>query len=146
MLNFKKFFIYIFLIFTFSLVNSYAEVVKKIIVEGNERISNETIVIYGDIELGKNYETSDVNLLIKKLYETNFFSNISVDIENNALKIIVKENPIINTIVFDGEKATKFKDKIKEMIVIMIDLRVNLVSGISAFPFTPTALYLHVLN
>ena len=101
MLIFKKFFIYIFLIFTFSLVNSYAEVVKKVIVEGNERISNETIVIYGDIELGKNYETSDVNLLIKKLYETNFFSNISVDIENNALKIIVKENPIINTIVFD---------------------------------------------
>jgi len=116
MLNFKKFFIYIFSIFVFSLTNSQAEVVKKVIIEGNERISNETIVIYGDIELGKDYGTSDINSLIKKLYETNFFSNISANIENNSLKIIVKENPIINTIVFDGEKANKFKDKIRELL------------------------------
>ena len=37
-------------------------------------------MIFGDIEIGKNYEASDVNLLIKKLYETTFFSNISVEI------------------------------------------------------------------
>ena len=103
----------LFFIFT---ANSYSEVVNKVKVAGNDRISLESIILFGDIKMGNNYEAQDINTLIKKLYETNFFSNISVDIENNALKIIVKENPIINTIVFDGEKATKFKDKIKEML------------------------------
>ena len=52
---------------------SYSEVVDKIEVQGNERISLETIVVFGDIALGKNYEEPDINLLIKKLYETTFF-------------------------------------------------------------------------
>ena len=54
---------------------SYSEVVKKIEVKGNERISLKTIIdFWRYFELGKNYEISDVNLLIKKLYETTFFS------------------------------------------------------------------------
>ena len=76
--NFKKiFFVFILLFLVFS-VKSYSEIVKKVEAKGNERISLETIVIFGDIEIGKNYESSDINLLIKKLYDTTFFSNISV--------------------------------------------------------------------
>ena len=52
---------------------SVAEVINKLNFVGNERIANETMVVFGDIVLGKNYEVSDVSLLIKKLYETNFF-------------------------------------------------------------------------
>ena len=60
---------------------------------------------------------SDINLyLIKKLYETKFFSDISIEIENNKLKIFVKENPIVNTIIFKGEKAKKYIEKIKESL------------------------------
>ena len=81
-------------------VNSYSEVVNKIDVQGNERVSKETIIIFGDIAIGKNYEQPDVSLLIKKLYETSFFSNISVKLENNKLTIVVKENPIVNSIIF----------------------------------------------
>ena len=80
--NFKKiFFGFLLLLLTFS-IKSYAEIVNKIEIEGNERISAETIVIFGDIIIGKNYESSDINLLIKKLYQTNFFANISVKLEN----------------------------------------------------------------
>ena len=35
--------------------NLRAEVLKKIEVSGNSRISSETIKVYGDIELNKNY-------------------------------------------------------------------------------------------
>ena len=101
--NFKKiFFVFILLFFVFS-VKSYSEIVTKVEVKGNERISPETIVVFGDITIGKNYEPSDINLLIKKLYETTFFSNISVELQNGQLSIIVKENPIINLIVFDSK-------------------------------------------
>ena len=93
-----------------------AEVVKKIEITGNERISKETIVIFGDISLGADYQKKDINLLIKKLYETQFFENVSVELANNKLNISVKENPIINTIVFKGEKAKKFKENLSKLI------------------------------
>tara|TARA_B100000686_G_C16757916_1_gene956769 strand:- start:35 stop:2278 length:2244 start_codon:yes stop_codon:yes gene_type:complete len=116
MANIKKIF-FSFLFFFLIFINiSYSDIVEKVEVTGNERISNETIIIFGDVVVGKNYETSDINSLIKKLYETSFFSYISAEIKNNKLSITVKENPIINTITFDGEKAKKFKEKIKELL------------------------------
>ena len=118
MANFKKIFVAILLFFIFFNVNSYSEVVNKVNVKGNDRISLETIMIFGDVAIGKNYETSDVNLLIKKLYESNFFSNISVKLENNILSIVVEENPIINSIIFDGEKAKKYKEVIRELLTL----------------------------
>ena len=118
MMNFKKiFFTIVFFLFVFC-VNSYSEIVNKVEVKGNERISLETIVIFGDITKGKNYESSDINLLIKKLYETGFFSNISVELKNEQLSIIVEENPIINSVVFGGEKANKYKEAITELITL----------------------------
>tara|TARA_Y100000590_G_scaffold70869_1_gene77656 strand:+ start:11082 stop:13325 length:2244 start_codon:yes stop_codon:yes gene_type:complete len=118
MTNYKKINVFIILLFLVFTPNSFSEVIKKVEVKGNQRISNETIVIFGDITLGKNYEASDVNQLIKKLYDTTFFSDILVEIKNNKLSITVKENPIVNSIIFDGEKADKFKDKIKELITV----------------------------
>ena len=52
MTDLKKIFYAIFLFFAFSNTASYSEVVNKIKVTGNERISKETIVIFGDIALG----------------------------------------------------------------------------------------------
>ena len=98
MKNLKKINIFIFVFLVLFNLKSYAEVVNKIIVNGNERISSETVVIFGDILIGKNYEKSDVSLIIKKLYETTFFSNISANLSNNILTIEVTENPIVNTI------------------------------------------------
>ena len=111
--------IFAFILFFLALsVKSYSEIVDKVKVEGNERISLETIVIFGDITIGKNYETPDVNLLIKKLYETTFFSNISVELRNGQLNIVVEENPIINSIVFKGEKAKKYTEAIRELLTL----------------------------
>ncbi len=114
----RKINIFVILFSIFFNVNSYSEIVKKVDVQGNDRISPETIIIFGDIEIGKNYEESDISLLIKKLYETSFFSNISVELANNKLIIAVEENPIVDSIIFKGEKAEKFKKKILELIHI----------------------------
>ena len=116
MYEFKKNIIIIFLFFILTNSSVQSEVINKIDIKGNERISKETIVIFGDIVIGKNYESPDVNSLIKKLYETSFFSDISVELKNNKLNIVVKENPIVNSIIFNGEKAKKHTSKIKELI------------------------------
>ena len=112
----RKINIFVILFSIFFNVNSYSEVVKKVNVQGNNRISSETIIIFGDIAIGKNYEESDISLLIKKLYETNFFSNISVELANNKLTIVIEENPIVDSIIFNGEKAEKYKEKILELL------------------------------
>jgi outer membrane protein insertion porin family len=117
MLNFKKIFFTIFIYNIFLISASYAEVIKKVDVQGNERISKETILIYGDVSIGKNYETSDLNLIIKKLFESNFFSNISVKLENNKLSIVVEENPLIDEIVFDGA-IEKHIEPMRELLIL----------------------------
>ena len=76
MKNFIKIFFVFNLFFLSFSFKSTAEVVKKIEVTGNDRVSKETIVVFGDIIIGKDYEISDVNTLIKKLYDTTLFSNI----------------------------------------------------------------------
>ena len=108
-----------YLLFIFGLLFSFplnAEILKKLEVEGNSRISTETLKVYGEIELNKDYSTEDINEIIKKLYDTKFFSKISTSFSNNILKIIVEENPIINAIIIDGEKAKKYKQVILEII------------------------------
>ena len=73
MVNLSKKLFTFFVILIISQSISNAEIVNKLKFEGNERISNETMVVFGDMVLGENHEASDVSRLIKKLYETNFF-------------------------------------------------------------------------
>jgi len=118
MANYKKILVGFILFFLAFSVKSYSEVVNKVEVKGNQRITLETIIIFGDIKTGENYKESDISLLIKKLYETNFFSNISAELINNQLIINVEENPIINSIVFKGEKADKYREGINKIITL----------------------------
>ena len=104
--------IYTVLFFLISSFNLNADILKKIEVNGNKRISQETIIVYGDIEINRNYNQTDIDNVIKKLFETKFFSNISTSFNNGVLKITVVENPIINSIILEGEKTKKFREAI----------------------------------
>ena len=109
----KKIYIIIsFLIFSFA----NAEVVKKIEIEGNSKISDETIKVYGDIETNTDYKPSDINIILKKLYSTEFFETINLDLQNGILKINVKEYPTINAILIEGEKTKKVQKAILERL------------------------------
>ncbi len=96
---------------------STAEVVKNIEINGNNRISEETIKVYGDIKEGKsNYTKEDLDNILKNIYETNFFKNVSVEIQNQILKINLEEYPVINQLVLLGEQSKRIKDQILEFI------------------------------
>ena len=102
------------LLLKFSLLN--AEVVNEIIIDGNKRVSDETIKIYGDIEIGKNYLEKDLNSIINKIYSTLFFENVEIELKNNIMKISLKEYPIVSQLLIIGEKSNKFKEQIKSLI------------------------------
>ena len=109
---------YLIVFFLFSIGFANAEVVNKLVVEGNKKISKETIAVYGDIELNRDYTRSDTNEILKKLYSTDFFEDVSIQLNNKTLTIIVKEYSTINKITFEGEKANKIKKAILERLVL----------------------------
>ena len=78
MTNFIKFFITTIFFVIFFISNSFSEIITKVKVLWNDRISLESIVVFGDIKLGENYEISDVNLLIKKLYTKDDMKKVKI--------------------------------------------------------------------
>ena len=67
-----------------------AEIVNNIVIEGNKRVNEETIKIYGDIKVNKNYNDKDLNQILLNLYETNFFEEVKVDLSNGTLTVKIR--------------------------------------------------------
>ena len=107
---------FIILFFCFIISWSNAEVINKIQIEGNKRVSDETIKIYGDIKDKKNFSEKDLSDILKNLYSTNFFQNILIDIQGDTLVIKVKEYPTINQLIILGEKSNRYKDQIQKVM------------------------------
>ena len=93
---------------------AWAEVVNDIKVINNDRISKETILIFSDIQIGKDYSQNDLNIILKEIYSTNFFSDVSIEIENGTLIIDVKENKIVQNITIEGLKKQELVDDLKK--------------------------------
>ena len=106
-----------FFIFLFLLIaGSKAEIIEKIDVSGNQRISIETIKMFSGVSVNDNVSEKDLNEILKKLYNTNFFDLVSVKIDNKKLFIRVKENPIIQNIIFEGIKSSTILEELKNNI------------------------------
>ena len=96
--------IFFLAIILFKFSNLNAEVIESIKIDGNNRISNETIKIFSKVEIGNDLGSQDLNNIIKELYSTNFFNTVSVNIKNKILIINVKENPLVQKITINGVK------------------------------------------
>lgn len=108
------------ILFLLSFIYStcFAEKINNIEITGNKRISDETIKILGEISLDSQFNNSKLNKVLKNLYETNFFNDIQISIENKTLIIKLSENPIIENIEIIGIKSKKFKENILENMVL----------------------------
>ena len=84
----KKAFLSI-LILLFS-SNLSAEIVKEILIEGNSRVSEETIKVYGDIQINKEISESEINNILENLYSTEFFEDVKIELNKklSSLKSI----------------------------------------------------------
>ena len=93
-----KILIFILAYFTYSISISKSEVVSEIVILGNERVSDETVIMFSDVKINENIDTEKLNTILNELYETNFFENVSVSLKNSKLEIKVVEFPIISNI------------------------------------------------
>ena len=108
----KKILFFIFLSLYFS--KAFGEIVNKIEIFGNERISNETIKMFADVSIEKDLNQNEINKILKNLYDSNFFDDVEISFKKNVLKIKVKEYPIIDKIIIKGIKADKIKSAISK--------------------------------
>ena len=113
-LKYSKLFLITFTLFFLMIFKSFSETLKDFNISGNERISDETIIMFSEYKQGDAIELEDLNNILKNIYSSNFFENVNINYSNNTLFIKVMELPIIETILFEGIKAKKIKNEITQ--------------------------------
>ena len=91
---------FIFIILFLLINNSYADI-NKIDISGNLRVSSSTIENLVNKKT-KNVDSIYINNLTKKIYDTEFFSDVKISYNQEILKIIVVENPVVNFFYVNG--------------------------------------------
>ncbi len=93
----------------------YSGTVRSVVVEGNQRIEARTVQSYLLIEPGEAFDADRIDLSLKTLFATNLFADVSIDRRGDDLVVRVVENPIINRVIFEGNRALK-DEKLREEI------------------------------
>ena len=104
-------------LFTIIFINiSLAETINGIEINGNKRLSRDSIIVLGKIEIDKNYDQNDLNNILKDLYSSNFFKQITIKQENNKIILDIIENPIIEDLKITGIENEKFKEQLLDAV------------------------------
>jgi outer membrane protein insertion porin family len=114
----KKMLIVFILIILFSLTSS-SETIEKIVVEGNKKVSRDTVLFYMKSRENGMYSASLLREDFKSLWKTGFFENITIEsdegIRGKVVKIKVEENLLISTITYKTGKKVKEKDIVEKL-------------------------------
>jgi outer membrane protein insertion porin family len=84
-----------------------AAVVSSIVVEGNQRVDDETIIGYLNISPGKSFSGADIDEAVKRLFGTGLFSDVRVNQVGSRLVVQVEEYSVVNQVLFQGNKKLK---------------------------------------
>ena len=110
----KKYYFYFF-IYLFFLNIASAEIINQINISGNKRVSSDTIKIFLNLKVGDEIKSADLNSIIKNLYDTNFFEDIKITLNNSILSVNVIENKFIKDVIFKGIKSNQLIDQLKKI-------------------------------
>jgi len=99
----------VILLLSFSILPNKAHtqetLVSSINVDGNKRISSDTIVSLSKVQVGSAYSPTQLNSALQSIKKSSYFKTVDISIFNNILNINVIENPTINSISFEGNKT-----------------------------------------
>lgn len=82
-----------------------ASFVQQIVVQGAERIEPGTVKSYLLIREGDTFDVQRIDRSLKSLFATGLFADVSISRQGGALIVKVVENPVINRVAFEGNKA-----------------------------------------
>lgn len=93
-----------------------AHTIKSLRVEGSQRLEPETVLSYTKLRTGQAYTNETLDQAIKDLYASDLFADVSISgAESGDLTLRVRENPVINRVIFEGNKRLK-QEKIDKEI------------------------------
>ena len=92
-----------------------AATVSRIDVNGTQRMDAESVRILSDVQVGDNVGSETANQIAKRLQESGYFSNVSVRMSGNVLKIDVTEAPTVNMVTIEGNAEIDTEDLKKEL-------------------------------
>ena len=104
----------VFLIYMIFPLNAFSKTLNKIEIFGNDRITDETIKLFIPVDINDEINDDKLNQILKDLYETDFFEDVSIIFNDQTLSINVEENPIIENIFYEGIKSNRIIDLIKK--------------------------------
>lgn len=102
---------------TLAYAQQQSGVIQRILVQGNERIEQATVVSYLPVGVGEEVTPEKIDLALKALFRTDLFADVKIDYQNGDLVITVEENPIINRVIFEGNSGLK-EDKLRDEVSI----------------------------
>ena len=92
--------------------------VNRILVRGNQRIDQTTILSYLPIQAGDTVDAAVLDVALRTLTRTQLFANVQLGVQPNGdLVVEIVENPIINQVVFEGNSALG-ESKLREEVTL----------------------------
>ena len=91
--------------------------IDEIAVTGNKRVAVGTVLSYLPVRVGDRVSRSSLSIALERLFETELFADIDIDIDGSVLRVSVVENPIINRVNIEGNDALD-DEKLLEIIDI----------------------------
>ena len=91
--------------------------INRILVQGNQRIDQTTVLSYLPIQPGDVVDATTLDIAVRTLSRTNLFADVQIGVQNGDLIVEIVENPIINQVVFEGNKALN-NDKLTEEVTL----------------------------
>ncbi len=107
--------IIIFLLNLLTYQSALAEIIKNFEIKGNYRVSKETVIMFSNLKIGENVTKSDLNEALKNLYYTDYFKDVSINLDGGNVKIILIENPIIQSVEIKGIKQNNIYEKLRDV-------------------------------
>ena len=110
-----KFLLITFIFILHSTQISYAEKIKKFKIIGNDRVSDQTIIMFSNLNLNDKITPEILNNALKELYYTNYFDTVTVTNNSGIIEFSVVENPIIEEIQIEGIDNKKILENLKKI-------------------------------
>ena len=99
----------------FTITSALSEQLKSIEINGNDRLADETIILFSNLKIGDEIDKHTLNNTFKNLYQTNYFKDLKINFDVGKLIITVNENPIIQEIKINGVKNKSILSELEKI-------------------------------
>ena len=105
MIHFKNKIFFLIIVFFSISSAAFSEIINNIKVEGNKRVSDKSIEMFSNINIGDDVDQDELNQILKNVYDSNFFDDVKVTLQDNVLTIFVEESSLVENVIIKGPKS-----------------------------------------